>query len=304
MTVIPKNWSEVIDQRSKGRIQEVWQNKNPKVDKKILGAPCDLGVRLNSGRAGARFAPEALSSVLKKMTAPSHWKEESLYAEFFAPSSSKLNLSQRQEEQTEFLIEHGQSTEALELIHLGGGHDHVLPLMRAMTQDKGLCVLNLDAHLDTRIDPFAHSGTPFRQFAQETQQPFHLIQVGVHPYTNPTQNYHPLASGQMDIWPGLEKEKLKSWVETVHLQGPCPEAPILLSLDADGLCASVMEAVSAVNHDGLGPQEVKELIAWYKELCHTKRVFGIYEYNPIFDNLSQKGAKALGSLIYEFWLNS
>jgi formiminoglutamase len=301
VSLIPENWSEVIKQRDKNKIQEVWQSTKPESSKKILSAPCDLGVRLNGGRPGARYAPEAINSVLKKMGRPSHWEDHSLFSSCFKPSSDLLELSQRQSEQTEFLLGNIKNTDSLELIHLGGGHDHILPLMRALTQQKGLCVLNLDAHLDTRLDPFGHSGTPFRQFAEETSKPFHLIQVGIHPYSNPPQNYLPLATGQMDIWPGLEREKLKEWVEAVHLSGPCPGAPILLSLDADGLNASIMEAVSAVNHDGLGLHEVKELIGWYKGLAGNHSAFGIYEYNPVYDNLSQKGARALASLIYEFW---
>ena len=58
------------------------------------------------------------------------------------------------------------------IFHLGGGHDHIYPLLMSLekTQNyKHLKVLNLDAHLDTRTDEFAHSGTPFRQFAEATK---------------------------------------------------------------------------------------------------------------------------------------
>lgn len=305
MPIIPNKWSEVINQRSKGKIQALWQNTDSRAPRKILGAPCDLGVRLNGGRPGARFAPQALEAVLKKMTPPGHWQNAPLFAQHFRPSSQNLELSQRQAEQTQFLGQLIQGSHSFELVHLGGGHDHILPLMRALSDPElGLCVLNLDAHLDTRIDPFAHSGTPFRQFAEETNTPFHLIQVGIHAYSNPSENYLPLANAQMDIWPSLEREKLQDWVRNIHQQGPCSNAPLLLSLDADGLSASVMEAVSAVNHDGLNLDEVKELIHWAIEVNSEKRCFGIYEYNPIYDNLSQKGARALASLIYEFWKES
>lgn len=301
MSSTPKNWSEVITQRARGKISELWQNGDPKALKKILGAPSDLGVRLNAGRPGSRFAPQAISSTLKKMTVPQNWQENSIYYDEFRASSQNLSLEEQQVEQALFLKELIDTEKEYKVVHLGGGHDHILPLMQALSTKEGLCVVNIDAHLDTRIDPFSHSGTPFREFSQKTSHPFHLIQVGIHPYSNPKENYTPLPYGQMDIWEKNKKDELVSWIDKTHKEGPCSKAPILLSLDSDGLDASVMEAVSAVNYDGLSLEEVKRIIAWYKRLRVKQSSFGIYEYNPMYDNLSQKGARALSALIYEFW---
>ena len=58
-----------------------------------------------------------------------------------------------------------------------------------------------------------------------------------------------------------------------------------------------MEAVSAVNHQGLSLTTVKIIFNTIKALQPTQQYLGIYEYNPIYDNLSQKGARALTDLI-------
>jgi formiminoglutamase len=51
------------------------------------------------------------------------------------------------------------------IIHLGGGHDHVYPLLKAIeTKYKKIIILNIDPHCDTRESEHNHSGTPFRQF--------------------------------------------------------------------------------------------------------------------------------------------
>ena len=59
-----------------------------------------------------------------------------------------------------------------------------------------------------------------------------------------------------------------------------------------------MEAVSAVNPEGLPMQRVRDIFAFYQDLPQQKKIYGIYEYNPVFDNLSCKGARTLAALIY------
>jgi formiminoglutamase len=76
------------------------------------------------------------------------------------------------------------------------------------------------------------------------------------------------------------------------------EALYLFSLDADALESSLMEGVSAVNHRGLPYHFVEELLTYALDVLRTKH-FGIYEYNPVYDNLSQKGARSLSGLIYK-----
>lgn len=305
MPTLPSQWSKVMEKRTQQRLETLWSTENKDALNKVVMAEDDLGVRLNAGRPGARLAPKAIACILKKMLPDPQLINEGLDISHFCPSTKRTSLDEGQLQQTQLLEKQLGDNKIKSLLHLGGGHDHVYPFLKSLAkkyQKNGLLVINIDAHLDTRTDPFAHSGTPFRQFANETQIPFHLIQVGIHPYANPQENYHPLKNGQMDIWPGLEKEKLIEWIEAVRKQGPCPNAQVLLSLDADGLDSQCMEAVSAVNHNGLKFDQALELVQWCKEKSE-ERYFGIYEYNPLYDNLSQKGARTLAALIHKFWMD-
>jgi predicted double-glycine peptidase len=60
-----------------------------------------------------------------------------------------------------------------------------------------------------------------------------------------------------------------------------------------------MKAVSAVNHKGFPPHAIEEL---YQTLLQTKIPIiatGIYEYNPMFDDLANSGGRILTSFLYE-----
>jgi formiminoglutamase len=74
----------------------------------------------------------------------------------------------------------------------------------------------------------------------------------------------------------------------------------ILSLDADALNAAYMEGVSAVNPRGLSLEVVSDIFDFYFKLDTEKKYCGIYEYNPLYDNLSAKGARILASLIYPY----
>ena len=72
-------------------------------------------------------------------------------------------------------------------------------------------------------------------------------------------------------------------------QGSCT----ILSIDADGLHASDMEAVSAVNPSGLRQATVEIIYQYYLKHCIGPKILGIYEYNPILTILAIKPQKAL-----------
>ena len=59
-----------------------------------------------------------------------------------------------------------------------------------------------------------------------------------------------------------------------------------------------MEGVSAVNHRGLPYDFIEDVLLYSIDALNCQH-FGIFEYNPLYENLSQKGARALASLIYQ-----
>jgi formiminoglutamase len=275
----------------------------------FLLASNDEGVMRNKGRNGSRYAPEAILNNLKKMNNHIDNALPAYVHEVFPNSEDafeeKQNLSAKEIYNT--IKEHMNKN----IVHLGGGHDHAYPFLKALESNskiKNILILNIDAHCDTRIDTIHHSGTPFRNFTDETKKNVFLIQYGIHNYANSTSTLTPIKNGKENhysVFKARENSKGfgkldKSLFE--HLPFKLGEETfIYLSLDCDAIESSTMEAVSAVNHEGIPLSYLQLIINKVKSLSGPK-AFGVYEYNPIYDNLSQKGSRALCSLIYN-WLS-
>ena len=263
----------------------------------FLLAASDWGVSRNGGRPGARFAPQAILHCLEKMARHPHspsWQADSVWERHW----EKLDFATAQSRSQAEIAKRPKSSKARHHIHLGGGHDHIYPLLKALEHSgaKKLVVFNIDAHCDTRPESLPHSGTPFRQFDRECTIPFELIQLGIHPYANTPETLAPLGRGKMTIYQCHELPQDLEKLLTRHL---CQdrETHYLISLDCDALDAAVMEGVSAVNHQGMSLGQVQSIFDFARE--HLNPVsYGIYEYNPVYDNLSQKGARALAALLY------
>lgn len=273
----------------------------------IMIAPHDEGVIKNGGRNGARYAPEALLNCLKKMNNHIDHALPALIQDVFPGKETDLESNQiSSSELIDKAITLGLSNN---LIHIGGGHDHAYPFLRALelnTKIKNILVINLDAHCDTRIDDNHHSGTPFRNFTDETKKNIHLVQYGLHNFANGKSTLAPLKNGSEKHFFIKEARENSEGFNSLdkNLFSDLPfelgeETFIYLSLDCDAIESATMEAVSAVNHEGLPLSYIQLIIGKVKTLPGPK-AFGLYEYNPIYDNLSQKGARALCSLIYNY----
>ncbi len=276
----------------------------------ILHSASDWGVCRNGGRRGSHYAPEAITTVLGKMAA------HQLSAQLIAHSSvsdlnaEKENFVEAQQREVRTLANTIGEFNGQCIIHLGGGHDHIYPLMASLySPGKKIKVLNIDAHMDTRTDHLPHSGTPFRQFSELAKDDFELVQLGIHSFANSPSTTTPLAHSKMHCisFSQLEKESwgftrpidelLQYHFSPQSAQSNGNKEVWILSLDCDALEAGIMEGVSAVNHQGIPLHTIAEIFKYFKQ--HAPRLIaGLYEYNPIFDNLSQKGARALASLIY------
>lgn len=266
----------------------------------------DVGVLRNFGRRGAMYAPEAILNIVKKLALHNNqetWSEIEI-------ADTKLEMDSFSDAQKGYANALATALDSYALarkfIFLGGGHDHIYPLLKAFNKKfKKIKVINVDAHLDTRIDSFANSGTPFRQFSNEIQGTFELIQLGIHDFANSKSSMSELKN---------TKEIVATYEDLVHLTSHFThnrkvfermipydqEAFYFFSLDADALDSGMMEGVSAVNHRGLPYQFVEDLLNYSRNVLQIKH-FGFYEYNPLYDNLSQKGARTIGSLIYKIF---
>jgi formiminoglutamase len=278
----------------------------------ILLSPSDIGVQRNHGRNGARYAPKAIINVLKKFNKHQINKPLSLI-KVSDQNNEKSDFHKMQISSAEKISQTIVNTSLKKTIHLGGGHDHAFPLLLGIEKSQkfnNIIIVNIDAHCDTRIDDKRHSGTPFRDFDNEGKLDYHLIQYGIHQFANSASTLSPLKRGknnQINF-----SQKLQSSPQDINqfvknLLQDCPfeitsKTALFLSLDCDALDATAMQGVSAVNPQGLSKEHLSELLTAIPRLeVNFGHIFlGIYEYNPIYDNLSQAGARYLSSLIYEF----
>ncbi len=269
----------------------------------ILKSESDVGVRRNLGRNGTRYAPRAIENTFKKLNhhlpiKTFNSRTVSFQAEELLNYEEAINNSSRR-------ISEALSENPSKMIHLGGGHDHAYPLLKALDSND-ILIINFDAHCDTRIDTIRHSGTPFRDFDEEAKSKFHLVQVGIHEYANNKATLSDLKNNSEEIIYTGELNKVTDPIELVdRIFESCPfeigkETNLFISIDSDAISSSVMEAVSAVNHDGINPKHLLDWVNMLKEFPCKTQVLGIYEYNPVFENLSQKGARYLAGLIYTF----
>lgn len=268
----------------------------------FMKSSSDEGVIRNGGRNGARFAPQSLLSFFKKFNLNSKLAPKNfLELEVSDSALERKDFNEAQAVETgkiqKILAAYSQAT----VFHLGGGHDHVYPLLSALgKKHQDIIVINIDAHADTRADDESHSGNPFRKFSDSFNGKFHLVQVGLHPFANSMSTMAPLKQGKMSvIWKDeISKEKLSALI-TKEIK---PDTFVLFSLDADALCGHLVPGVSAVNGDGLNLDELKMIREFYSELTLSHRpLVGIYELNPVYDTLSALSMRTMAGLLYD-WL--
>ncbi len=268
----------------------------------FLKSSSDVGVIRNGGRNGARLAPQSLLSFFRKLASDEQSQKYSF---------REVEVSSVDEERADFKT--AQTKQALRIqtalsgktssriIHLGGGHDHIYPLLKSYADRKKIVVLNLDAHADTRIDQEFHSGTPFRQFASEYQGEFHLFQLGLHKFANSESTLTPLARGRMHVLWRKDMEDKKNWEAFAAEMRKLidDDTLVIFSLDADALSGEIMPGVSAVNGMGLKTNELFEAWELYRSLpLKHEPVLGIYELNPVYDTLSGMSMRFIANFLY------
>lgn len=271
----------------------------------ILKSSSDVGVIRNGGRNGARFAPQSFLSTFKKFAANTIVRDYSFEDfEVANPDEERQDFHSAQLKQSERIkkILNEQKDNNARIVHLGGGHDHIYPLLSALGSGyQKIIVINVDAHADTRTDEQFHSGTPFRQFAKDYQGSLLLYQVGLHPFTNTFSTLSPLERGYTEIlWKkNLNEENINNLFEKIKTEMDDTTA-VIFSLDADALAGHEVPGVSAVNPDGLTKNELLKLWRGYQELTLKHgTILGIYELNPVYDTLAGISMRTTGSFFFE-----
>ena len=270
----------------------------------FIKSSSDIGVERNGGRNGARLAPRSFLSYFKKLNIkPSLEKKIFKEVEVSSELNERADFHQAQRIETELIAPHVTNLKESFICHLGGGHDHIYPLLMALGQKhEKIIVINVDAHADTRKDDEAHSGTPFRQFAQDFNGEFHLYQIGLHEFANSKSTLTPLTKTDFHT---LWRKDLRSTEKTANYFNEIKiniseNAVVVFSLDADALSGDNMPGVSAVNGDGITREELQQLWLLYQALPTSNLpLLGIYELNPTYDTLSMLSMRTIGAFVYQ-----
>lgn len=269
----------------------------------FLKSSSDVGVIRNGGRNGARFAPSSFLSTFKKFAQNKTLSELSFIDfEVSSPEEETEDFHKAQENEAKRISEIVNNFPTSSVCHLGGGHDHIYPLLKALSPNyKKVIVINVDAHADTRTDSNFHSGTPFRQFSDSFAGDFDIYQIGLHPFANSFSTLSPLEKGQSHIlWrKDLNTQSLNAFFENISTKVN-KETLVVFSLDADALIGSEVPGVSAVNPGGITRAELLELWDHYQALNKNhSSVLGIYELNPLYDTLSSFSMRTIASFVFE-----
>lgn len=265
----------------------------------FLKSSTDIGVIRNNGRNGAKYAPKAVMFNFKKMTQDHDLKEwQFIEAEVSCEQSELKDFAGAQKQETQ-KIQAALKENFEFLCHIGGGHDHIYPLIKALApQYEKVVIINIDAHADTRTDDEFHSGTPFRQLDQELKD-FRLFQIGLHPYSNSFSTLSPLKKEMGVLWrKECQEANICAFFEKIQNE-VTTKTLVTLSVDADALCGHLVPAVSAVNADGLDLDTLKFIMNKYLSMNFTHApVLGVYELNPIYDQLSGVSMNTICNFVF------
>lgn len=292
-TTLPEQIQQQLLTRAETKNASIFNN-NDSAETLILSSPSDIGVIRNGGRQGAFLGPKVIINEFKKYQKSSHSNTSIKSKVVTNRKIESHDFEQAQQKQALKILNYIKSPKIKKIIHLGGGHDHIYPLLLAIEKNhpqQKLNIINIDAHLDTRVDTYPHSGTPFRQFDHVVKNEFYLHQIGIQTESNAKENFTELKNGLMTInligensesLENLIKEKVKddNWIN-------------ILSIDVDCLSASDFRSCSAVNPYGFSIKQLNSAIDAFGQQVKTIQYYGFYEYNPLFDDVSNSDGKKI-----------
>lgn len=256
----------------------------------LVGFACDAGVARNQGRIGAAEGPDALRRMMANLPVI---HEVPADAGNIVCMGDALEAAQAAyADQVAAMIRGGTLP-----IGLGGGHEIAFAAGMGLHQalpGARLGIINIDAHLDVRIDARPSSGTPFRQLADTFS--YRYACLGASRFANTPSLF--ARARKMGAWVMQDDEMLTTaWTETEagirHFANTVDA--IYLTLDLDVLPASVMPAVSAPAAFGL-PLLLVENLLRVVFASGKVRLCDVAEYNPRYD-IDGHGARTAARLV-------
>ncbi len=262
----------------------------------IIGCPQDQGVQRNNGRIGAAEAPDAIRNSLYRLAAPFGLKAGQLLDLGNLPIAGTLEeIHDLHNSLVESLLQDGKT-----VIVLGGGNDISYPDAKAVQAIyPGSMAVNVDAHLDIRINPVRNSGTPYRQLLDENIiDPARFFEIAYQFHANSAKYLADAEKAGINLLSlsDLLKEPIKKSLDKIFILDKSQTC--FLGFDMDAVKAADAPGVSAPSPTGLTAEqavEIVEFLAIYKDT----RLFEITELNPKYD-LDSRTTKLAAILIFKF----
>jgi formiminoglutamase len=275
----------------------------------LIGAPDDTGVRLNRGRPGARFGPDAIREALYKFAWPLSHRFDAYKLRDFGNIDVSEDITKNH--QMAFSASAAASTQCSTVIALGGGHDfaapHVLGTFSVLKQVKKTArfgVINIDPHLDVREfeNGRPHSGTPFRQILESgSVRGEHLIQFGARDGRNARSHFDYCKTKKVKIFEFSSLKQKANLLNTfqsclLNLTEHTDHVAVTIDLDS---CAEI-DGVSAAPVIGFSPWELCQF-AFHAGKSSKVRLLELAELAPNLDP-SGRSARIAAEIAFHFIL--
>jgi formiminoglutamase len=266
----------------------------------LCGFCCDLGVKANKGRVGAKQGPDTIRESLGNFA--SH-TDLPLFDRGNIVAEGDLKFAQEAyaNQITELINNHPF------VVGLGGGHEiawgSYLGLANTSTEKK-IGIINFDAHFDLRKEnPSASSGTPFRQIAahcKEHNKHFHYACIGISEAANTKALFD--YAHQQNVKYLCDYESEFDAVKTLLSPMLKEVDQIYLTICLDAFPSDIAPGVSAPSSLGIEPTMVIKALKWIAKSQNTFnfewRLADIAEMNPTYD-IDNRTSKLAARLVFE-----
>lgn len=288
-----------------GRFAQTIRNDSPEgAALALLGLPDDTGVRLNRGRPGAAEGPAAFRAALGALgTTYDGVRDVTLDAAVFDAGDV---LPAFGDDAAALFETHARVAAAAQQLHelglvvvgIGGGHDLSLPAISALSMQVGapLGGVNLDAHLDVREN--VGSGMPFRRLIEGGWlDPTRFVELGLGRFANEPGDVEWLRRHGAELV--TADQIARSPVDLGQLLARALGSGAgFVSIDLDGIDASVAPGVSAPNPLGLSLGIAAELAEAAGRDARVRH-FDLMELSPPHD-AGGRTARAAAYLFMSF----
>jgi formimidoylglutamase len=266
-----------------------WQGEA--ADAVIVGVPCDDGVVLGGGRAGAAEGPSALRQALRRFGVTYDLEHDVDFDSLRLGDAGDVEVVSGEIAHThdEVTARVGEVLDAGAVaIVVGGGNDATFGSVRALSQRAAAAGgVNVDAHFDVRpvVDGKLTSGTPYFRIVEELGiAGERLGELAAHSSVNARAHARWLAERGVACvpLPVLRKLGARQALEAELARIGRASDALFVSIDLDVFAGAFAPGVSAPGTEGLTPEEGRA-IAHAAGQNPKLRLFEIMELCPRHD---------------------